>query len=63
MSQAESTMKTPPSTTKRFHFNMLVNNVLKLFPSSKHHQQEKNHKPRNCTNEFIFDSLFFFLYI
>ena len=67
MSQSESTMKTPASTTKRFHLNVLVNHVLKYFPTSKHNQKEIP-KPRACTNEFILISiiiifLFSFLYL
>jgi hypothetical protein len=47
MPQSESTMKTPPSTTKRFHINTLVNQVLKIFESSRNNQQE-DPTPKNC---------------
>jgi len=46
MRQSESPMKTPPSTTKRFHLNVLVNQVMKFFASSNHSRQE-NSKPKD----------------
>jgi hypothetical protein len=42
MRQSESPMKTPPSTTKRFHLNVLVNQVMKFFTSSNHSRQENS---------------------
>lgn len=56
MRQSKSTMKTPPSatTTKRFHFNVFVNQVMKIFASPKHIPEvEEKPTPKNCMYLFI----------
>lgn len=40
MSLSESAVKPAPVTTKRFHINMLVNQVLKFFASSNRIPEE-----------------------
>ncbi len=57
MRQSESPMKTTPSTTKRFHLNVLVNQVMKFFASSNH-SREENSKPKNGIHLLIIHILY-----
>jgi hypothetical protein len=47
MQQSESTMKTPPAATKRFHISMIVNQIFKLF-ASPNRTDEGTQKPDKC---------------